>query len=248
MNLYSYVEDNPLRYTDPNGRAIYENATPAVFQNSPFNHEFYYVIPENPNAVHISGVPAGATSFTIGGFPSGFNGNPIAPLGDLVVNYGYEGHPTSDWNAVTSDPGALGVLKTRGQAVSIDYKNSGYSTEAQLINAMGSAANAASGGNLYGPFGSLGSSIYCNSNCFNQNIAYRTGILDQIAAFKPPAYTYTPGAGTKILPSPGGGGGGSSVSSAQYSALIYLANAFTPTSQSQFSALQGVVSAFGGIH
>jgi hypothetical protein len=163
---------------------------------------------------------------------------PISPFGNLVVEYGYAGHPSSDWEAIGSGD-------IRGDMVSIDYKKAGYKTEAQMINAMGRAANAASGGNLYGPLGNLGTSIYCNSNCFNQNIAYRAGILTQIAAYNPPGAN--PGSGTKILPSPSSGGGsGGSISATQYTAFMGLYNAFTPTNQVQFSALQSVISSFGG--
>jgi hypothetical protein len=75
-----------------------------------------------------------------------------------------------------------------------------------LINAMGQAANNASGGNTYGEFGNMFGVFrtpLCNSNCFNQNIAYRTSILNQIAGFNPPGWN--PGSGSKPLPAPSPG-------------------------------------------
>src|ERR1700730_14056272 len=110
-----------------------------------------YSLHANPNTWSTSGFQPGTTSFTIGGFPS-YAPTLSSPIfGNLVVGYGYDGHPTTDWNAVSSDPAGLGVLKTAGAAVPIDYKKAGYKSEAELINAMGRAANAASGGNTYWP-------------------------------------------------------------------------------------------------
>jgi RHS repeat-associated protein len=235
LNAYSYVENNPLRYTDPDGRAIYEAATIAGYTRGYGTHEFFYINSDHPEDVNIQGVPSGTTSFTIGGFPD-YNRSAASPIfGNLVVQYGYDGKNgnSSDYQAYQSD-------NLRGTPVKIDYKKAGYKTEAELINAMGNTANSASGGNLYNPFGSFGG-IYCNSNCFNQNIAYRTGIWNQISSFNPPGFH--PGSGTQVLPSPGGG---PSISASQYSAFISLSNAFTPTNTTQYGALQSVISAFGG--
>jgi RHS repeat-associated protein len=53
MNSYSYVEDNPLRFTDPNGREIFEAATVAGFTRGYGTHEFFYVAPEHPEDVTV---------------------------------------------------------------------------------------------------------------------------------------------------------------------------------------------------
>ena len=46
LNLYSYAEENPFKYTDPNGRAIYEAATVAGNTLNIGTHEFFYVAPK----------------------------------------------------------------------------------------------------------------------------------------------------------------------------------------------------------
>src|SRR5262249_37205126 len=153
--------------------------------------------PDHPEDVNIQKVPSGTTAFTIGGFPD-YDRSPASPLfGNLTVQYGFDGK-----SGKSNDYQAYESRNFRGTPVKIDYKNGVYKTEAELINAMGKAANASSGGNLYNPFGSF-AGTYCNSNCFNRNIAYRAGILNQIASFNPPGYH--PGSGTNVLPAPGGG-------------------------------------------
>jgi RHS repeat-associated protein len=196
-NSYSYVTNNPIKYVDPDGREVYETANIAGGTFGVGTHEFYYIAPENPADIHIPNVPSGITAFTIGGFPSGPQWNP----GNLIVQYGYAGKQgdSSDYDAAVSG-------QLRGTPVKIDYKKAGYKTEAELINAMGRAANSASGGNTYGGLGNLWGAFgtpLCNSNCFNQNIAYRTGILNQIASFNPPGLH--PGSGSKVLPAPSPG-------------------------------------------
>jgi hypothetical protein len=151
MNFYSYVEYNRLRFTDPSGREIYEAAKIAGGTLGFGAHEFFYIAPEHPENVHIDTLPPNTSAFTIGGFPTGPWWNP----GDLVVQYGYSGKQgiNSDYEAAVYGP-------IRGTPVKIDFKKAGYKTEAELINAMGSAANSASGGNAYGFLGKSWGAIW----------------------------------------------------------------------------------------
>jgi hypothetical protein len=176
LNSYSYARNNPITYKDVDGRKV-ELASRPVFDigaRSIGAHTFFILTPDNPNAVHVEGVPSGTTAFTLGAY----NPNALSPLTNkLEKGIGTKDSPNTD--SPYAFDGAAVINKTtitppKGQS------------DTDFINNMGSTYNGIDlSGMNYNMWGNVPGLYDANSNNFARTLGRSSGVEDQMNAFNP---------------------------------------------------------------
>jgi len=179
LNKYSYVQNNPLKYTDPTGATAELAARPTWIKDG--LHMFYLLTPDHPEEIDIPGIPKGTEQFTIGAYNrGGFMG-----IGNkLVPEIGYEGG-----NINTDTPYLQGKEQVTDKKEIQPPKGQ---NDSQLINNLGKEFYNIPRKNYFF-LGQRRNFDSANSNNFVHELGSRTSIADQVSSFNPKGHNWVPG-------------------------------------------------------
>jgi hypothetical protein len=174
LNSCSYSDDNPIVKTDPSGKLVELVSRPVFAVDGYYigSHTFFEALPDQPNQIHMTGLPYGTTGFTLGAFPNQLN--------NLFTSQLTKGMGTNDSLAYDSEY-AFGS-KPIISRVAITPPNG--ESDTQFINNLGDAYNNIDlTGTGYWPLGNVPGLYNANSNNFTYTLGTNVGVQSQMNAF-----------------------------------------------------------------
>jgi len=130
--------------------------------------------PDKPSEIKINGLPNGAESFTIGGYPDQMS-NPLS--NKLIGKIGYESNKEGD---------ILYANGTKSIMNKVEIKPPDGQSDSQFINNLGKVYNGIDlTGMNYRFWGNFEGLYDANSNNFAYTIGVKTGVKDQMDSFRP---------------------------------------------------------------
>jgi hypothetical protein len=112
---YAYANGNPISNVDPYGLAVYVGQHGAFFSKDPLQHSAIVLVPDHPADFAAFSLFHGTNGqlATLGGQPSGFNGDGIDPFGTLVGSANYPGDSPCNLHDITRVPAPNGLSDTQ---------------------------------------------------------------------------------------------------------------------------------------
>jgi uncharacterized protein RhaS with RHS repeats len=157
INLYEFVLNNPINYTDPLGLTVYVGEHGAAFPSDPLNHTAIVLQPNNPAAFNFPN-----NTSTLGGQPGGSWWTSWSPYGNLQSSPNNPG----DSPGTACNPGPLKNLTPVPTPPGM--------TDTQFIQALINAANSYQNNQLYDPFPDPWGFTY-NSNSYTAGVITKAG-------------------------------------------------------------------------